>query len=52
MHPIINALFLLLRTPLGTGTHRKALRRRHVERVLRTAGMSRKQAERVVHHIP
>lgn len=52
MHLILLALQHLLRTPIGPGAHRKALRRRHIESLLRTIGMSRRKAERIAHHIP
>ena len=52
MHQIITTVFLMLRIPFGGGTQRRAQRRRQVEQLLRTFGLSRKKAERIAHHIP
>lgn len=42
----------LLQLPLGSDTRSKSLRRRHVERLCKAAGMSNRRSERIAHFIP
>ena len=52
MNSITYVIGLLVRLPLGTGPHRKALRRRHLETILRAFGLSRNKASRWARHCP
>ena len=45
-------LFGLVHLPIGSDTYSRSLRRRHVERICKAAGMSNRRAERFAHRIP